>query len=281
MRPNERDFLRAGVFNLGFLGLRNCSVTSDFLTWWENRCLQLGFHDLENGYCLDQKWMNLAPCYFDGVHILKDVGCNVAYFNLHERQLTRNGGRWYVAPDSPLVFFHFSGMSIDDQYSVSKHTNRSTLPDRPDLADLFGPYRELVRKAREKDPEHKTPYAWGRFSNGVPINKLCRAVYSLNEESFCVGDLFDAEGEFYKVARARRLLSKSDTVSRYTVNNTNFDDRRLRIVHRAYRAVLRLLGADKFTLLCKYLSYISILRNQGILFGDLKGSGKLPIQRDV
>src|SRR5271169_519006 len=28
MRPNERDFLRAGVFNLGFLGLRNCPITS-------------------------------------------------------------------------------------------------------------------------------------------------------------------------------------------------------------------------------------------------------------
>lgn len=270
LRPNERDFLRAGVFNLGFLGLRNCPSITEFLMWWENRCLQLGFHDLENGYCLDQKWMNLAPCYFDGVHILKDPGCNVAYFNLHERQLMTKNGQWYVAPDWPLTFFHFSGIAIDDESGISKHTNRWTLANRPDLAELFGRYRDLVRKARVEDPARVTSYTWSIFSNGVPINKLCRVVYSLNEESYCSGDPFDADGKFYKVAKANGLLSKRDTVSRYTVTNANFNDARLRMLHLALRAVLKLFGADKYTLLSKYLSHISILRNQGIVFKDLK-----------
>ena len=279
MRPNERDFLRTGVFNLGFLGLAKCAETDEFLAWWSGRCLRLGFNDVENGYFVDQKWMNLAPCYFEKVHILKNPGCNVAYWNLHERQLGSKDGRWYVVPEVPLLFYHFSGISIDDQHGVSKHTNRSTLESRPDLAELFGRYRDSVRRARDEDPERDTGYAWGSFSNGERINKLCRMIYSLNEDSYCSGDPFDADGEFYKLAKANGLLSKGDTVSQYTVTNANFSDPRLRAIHYAFRAVLKVFGADKYTLLSKYLSYISILRNQGILFGDLKGRAKEAPQR--
>ena len=52
--------------------------------------------------------MNLAPVFFDGVHVLHHPGCNVAYWNLHERSLTVTGESYRVNEVAPLVFFHFS-----------------------------------------------------------------------------------------------------------------------------------------------------------------------------
>src|ERR1017187_7472506 len=41
---------------------------------------------------VDQKWINLAPCFFENVKILKQPGCNMAFWNLHERHLSSEGG---------------------------------------------------------------------------------------------------------------------------------------------------------------------------------------------
>jgi hypothetical protein len=86
-KPMERDFLRSGVFNLGFVGVSNRPPAREFLDWWEARCLKEGFNELRAGLFVDQKWVNFAPCFFSGVEIIRDPGCNVAYWNLHERKL--------------------------------------------------------------------------------------------------------------------------------------------------------------------------------------------------
>ena len=36
----------------------------------------------------DQRWLDLVPALFDDVHIVRDPGCNVAYWNLPERYVT-------------------------------------------------------------------------------------------------------------------------------------------------------------------------------------------------
>ena len=38
----------------------------------------------------DQRWVDFVPSLFDHL-ILKDPGCNVAYWNLHGRELTLDG----------------------------------------------------------------------------------------------------------------------------------------------------------------------------------------------
>jgi hypothetical protein len=38
------------------------------------------------------------------------------------------------------------------------------------------------------------------------------------------------------------------------------------MLHSMFRLALRILGADRYTVLLKYLSYVSILRNQRDVF---------------
>src|SRR5882672_9012277 len=263
--PAEQDFLRVGVFNLGFIGVSNRRPAREFLDWWEARCLSLGYLEQRSGLFVDQKWINFAPCFFPGVGIIRDPGCNVAYWNLHERTLDVKDDRFQVNGSSALKFFHFSGIDLDDIDRISKHQNRFTLRDRGDLAPLFEAYRREVRKNGSLAPTGAR-YAFGYFSNGVLITELARRVYAIAPGRFAGQDPFDADGEVFSYARRAGLLSKTDRSGSYGALDVDPGDWRLRLVHGCLRLVRFVLGPDRYTMLMRYLGYISILRNQRPLF---------------
>jgi len=266
-RYAESLLLIAGVFNLGFIGLSKSEETERFLKWWEHRCLTLGYSERWAGLFVDQKWINLVPCYFDSVHVLKDPGCNVAYWNLHERVIEKRGAAWVVNGSVPLTFFHFSGMSVNGGNTISKHSEQFDLASRPDLAPLFADYRErLVRNGIGDAASHR--YAFGYFDNGALVTKLQRAIFAANLERFSYGNPFDCQGPFYKWAKCHHLLSHRDSIEQYNRKAYSKSDWRIRLVHAAMRFVLRLLGPDRYTILMKYLEFAAVLRNQKDVFGD-------------
>jgi hypothetical protein len=263
-RPSETDFLLAGVFNLGFIGVNSSSEARAFLDWWEKRCLSLGFNDPRNGLFVDQKWTNFLPCFFDKVHILRSPAYNVGYWNLHERVIERRGAEYFVNGHK-LVFYHFSGITFNNSGEISKHTNRYTLAARPDLVPLFAEYRGLILEAGY-ETYRVLPYAWGMFSNGRKINPLTRVVYSLQELSVRCDDPFNESSQFYRWANSMNVLAIGDSTTTYNSRTYNPLDWRLRILHWFMRLSVRLLGGSTYALLMKYLSYVSILRNQGQIF---------------
>jgi hypothetical protein len=265
LRPAERDFLQAGVFNLGFIAVANRADALAFLEWWENRCLTLGFSDVRNGYFVDQKWVNFAPCFCDGVAVLRDPGYNMAYWNLHGRVLEGRGTDYVVNGCSRLSFFHFSGIGIEETDRISKHTNRYSLSSRPDLRPLFESYRACIVEAGYNNFK-SFPYAWNAFSDGTEINKLTRVLYSFKEHQFAEENPFQADSDFHRWARKMNLLTGGRAAAQYSSLNFNPRDTRIRLINALLRLVLRVFGADKYMLLMKYASYISVLRNQEEVF---------------
>jgi hypothetical protein len=259
--PAEIILLSAGVFNLGFVALSKSPEACRFLDWWEARCLDFAYDERRSGMFVDQKWANLVPCFFDRVMILKHAGFNVAYWNLHERHLSGPSGAWIVNKSRPLIFFHFSGVLVDGGDRISKYTDRFTLHDRPDLRLIVEDYRSrLIRHGiRDKMAEK---YAFGSFDNGQPINRLTRSLYSASLERFAGENPFSSKSYFYKVAEDAGVFSFADTANTYTSKSYSKDDPRARAIHGALRMALRMLGANRYTALLKYLSHISILRNQ-------------------
>jgi hypothetical protein len=263
--------LAAGVFNLGFIAVAKTAESEKFLTWWEQRCLKLGYDERWTGLFVDQKWINFVPCYFDSVHVLKHPGCNVAYWNLHERTLTSRDGSYVVNERAPLLFFHFSGISVDGGDRISKHTDQFDLESRPELVALFGLYRQkLVESGIREVATHR--YAFGHFSNGALINKLQRAAFAANLDRFGATDPFDADGPFYRWAKSRHLQSGRDSVGKYGRKAYSKSDPKVRFVNSMMRWMLRVLGADRYTVLMKYLEYASTLRNQRDILGDAGGN---------
>jgi hypothetical protein len=269
--PNEESpageaiLLYSGVFNLGFVALSRTAQALQFLTWWEHRCLTLGFVERQSGLFVDQKWINLVPCYFDSVRILKHPGCNVAYWNLHERTLEKTHTSWVVNGQEPLIFFHFSGVSVDGGNTISKGYDQFDLISRPELAEFFNDYRARLVSHGIRDMS-RYRYAFGYFNNGQLVNKLQRALYASNLDEFAGTNPFDSTGPFYKWAKKKHLLDRQETAAKYNSRTINRADPKVRFVNSMLRLALRLLGTDRYTVLMKYLAYISVLRNQRDIF---------------
>ncbi len=260
-RPSEQDHLLSGVFNLGFIGVRACEETAKFLDWWERRCLECAFNELRSGLFVDQKWVSFAPCYFPGAKIFRHEGCNVAYWNLQERMLGPTNDGLMVNAKYPLVFFHFSGLPLADLDSISRHQDRLTLAERPDLRPLFEEYRrELLENGHED--ARSAPYAYGRYSNGREVSHVARRYFSVLRRRYPDADPFDADGPFYSWGRRKRILATKGKVQSYNSRSYNPRDIRVRLIKGGFIVFRYIFGPDTYAQLMKYLGHISTLRNQ-------------------
>lgn len=253
LRPSDVDYLRTGTFNLGFIGLSKGADSSALLDWWESRCLGLGFNDPTFGIFVDQKWIDLVPCYFKNVAILRDAGCNVAYWNLHERRITRINENIFVN-DEHLYFFHFSGVKADSPDVLSRHQTRHKLNQCPILQKLVSDYCSLL--ILENHNKYSCiAYSFGNLSDGNLItNEMRRALIAyphIEESPFSSNSLFQAHIKSVGIA-----TSKSNTSSANTMN-FNSDDIRIRIINFAIRLFVRIFGISRVSQLFKYIAFVS------------------------
>ncbi len=262
-QPGEQEMLYNGTYNLGFAAFRNTPQAFALLSWWEQRCLHLGFSEGRTGLFVDQKWMNLAPCLFDNVAILRHPGLNMAYWNLNDRTLSGPAAAPIVNGTFPLVFFHFSGLVLDDPTNLSKNTDRFTLATRPDLAEIFAAYKATVLASKDRNLE-ALPYGFDAFSDGTTITRLARRLYAQHEPQFGTSDPFNTAGPFFRFAQGANLLAGKAAPQKATWREFSGTDRRVGAVHTLLKLALRLLGPNKYELLMRYLAHISVLRNQSV-----------------
>ena len=145
--PDDSHIMRSGIFNLGFIGIRNSENARDFLDWWAGKMLDQCVIDHGKGYFVDQKFIDLAFTLFDNIHVEKDTGYNTAYWNLHSRHVENKDGRW-LCNGKPLRFFHFSNYKPEMPHVLSRLQNRFNLSEEPFLKALFSLYTESLRQAR-------------------------------------------------------------------------------------------------------------------------------------
>jgi len=143
--PQENTFLNFGIYNLGFLGLKNTGIeVIGFLDWWEERTFTLGYDNVEKGLFVDQLWMNFTPIFFEKVKILKELGYNVAPWNLHERNIQKKTNIFCMKDGSPLYFFHFSSYNYKWPHIISNKLDRSTFLNNPNVRELYEYYHGLI-----------------------------------------------------------------------------------------------------------------------------------------
>jgi hypothetical protein len=162
-----------------------------------------------------------------------------------------------------LIFFHFSGLVLNDPAVLSKNTDRFTLATRPDLGDLFAFYKATVLANKDRTLE-SLPYGFDTFSDGTTITRIARRLFAQHERSFGTSDPFDSQGPFFQFAQKAGLLAGKAVPQKATWREFSGTDRRVEAVHTLLRLALRLLGPNKYELLMRYLSHISVLRNQSV-----------------
>ncbi|MDC8016210.1 hypothetical protein [Tahibacter soli] len=175
LQPGEREILASGTYNCGFVAIGAHEDADRLIAWWADRLEFGALSDVAAGLFTDQKWVDLVPGLFPDVLVLRDEGYNVAYWNLSQRPVSRQGAHWY-AGKRRIAFVHFSGVDLDRPAQFSKHQNRHTRATIGKLRELYAEY--LDRLAANGHAEHRTkPYAFGRFADGEPICDPVRAVY--------------------------------------------------------------------------------------------------------
>ncbi|KCZ87579.1 group 1 glycosyl transferase [Hyphomonas johnsonii MHS-2] len=171
-KPSDLDILASGTFNLGFGAFARTAESLAFLEWWAETMKHHCYVDLANGLFVDQRFMDFAPSFIDALTVIKDPGYNVAYWNLANRPVRKEDGIW-MAAGSPLVFFHFSGVSPGSPDVFSKHQSRFDMTNIGDAAELVRNYTAAL-----EDHGHAhwstLPYAFGQFANGKHIVDVMR-----------------------------------------------------------------------------------------------------------
>ncbi len=108
--PSDLTIMKSGVYNMGFLAVRNDPDTRRLIGWWADRLFLHCRVDIAGNMFTDQRWMDLAPAFVPNPMILRHPGYNVAYWNIAHRQVEQAiDGAWLVNGEK-LAFFHFSGI---------------------------------------------------------------------------------------------------------------------------------------------------------------------------
>jgi glycosyltransferase involved in cell wall biosynthesis len=174
-KPGERDILLSGTYNLGFLGLSQGAETDALLAWWQSRCRELCVVDTAAGLFVDQRWIDLVPGFLDSVRVLREPGCNVAYWNLAQRPLTGPAASPLVG-GGPLYFFHFSGFDALRPDALSKHQDRFPAVEGEPLLSLTHAYSAALLAAGHQACL-RWPYTHGTLADGHPISRELREVF--------------------------------------------------------------------------------------------------------
>ncbi|HWV45405.1 MAG TPA: glycosyltransferase, partial [Nitrospira sp.] len=174
---NEISSLKHGVYNLGFLVVNNNAEGRRFARWWADRIYDFCVADIPNGLFTDQRWVDLAPAFFDDVKILKSPRFNVAPWNVSTRELAGDTENGFTVDGEPLGFYHFTGFD-SGAHAIMAEVNA---PGNDSLRQLIEFYRHETRLDRN-DIISNTPWAFGTYDNGLKIDTLHRRIYRSRDD---------------------------------------------------------------------------------------------------
>lgn len=176
----ELASLRHGMYNLGFIGLKRGVESFRLIQWWKERLKEHCRIDKCYGIFVDQKWMDLAPLFFDRIKLVKHPGWNMAWWNFSERKLLHTPEGYAVnLKEEPLVFFHFSGFKPEQsQLTERLLTEEFKETDNVALAQLYKSYRnQLLTNGYEVLSQIKPSLSFKDVPNS-PWNQLGRKLKS-------------------------------------------------------------------------------------------------------
>ena len=194
LRPGNIDMeissLAHGCYNLGFLAVRRSQNALNFLSWWAERLFRFCYDDMSRGIFTDQRWVDLAPCFFD-VTILKHHGYDFATWSLLNSDLHEVDGHYVISGD-PLRFIHFSGL---DSGIIDKaigwwltESNRST------FVELYEAYKRLLIE-HGQTTLGSSPWSYANYADGREISHDARVAYRQCEMGEGIPEPFSSSDE--------------------------------------------------------------------------------------
>ena len=141
--------LRGGLFNAGYIGVNNKGTAA--VNWWAEMCHYKIENRRELGLYDDQKYLDLLPILFEGVHIIKHQGCNLASWNIDACKREIINGKLIINKVYEPVFIHFA------KDTITNILNRNDALLKPYLDEyiraLLNENFDLLKTLDNPDPE--------------------------------------------------------------------------------------------------------------------------------
>ncbi len=219
-QPDERLVHKYGIYNAGIFACTNSLESIRFLEWWAAHMLNPANIDPKNGW--DQVWLAFSMCFVEKCRVLRDLGYNVAAWNLYEREISENDGV-FMAGESPLTAMHFSGFNESNPRAMY-HSNVTctNIPNEAtgQLCDAF--YESLVKAGLNECKDWG--YEFARFSDG----ELITASHRDYLRNAVWHDLTDSDDPFsiaspiaQQIRATERANANSSSINRKLVGLTN------------------------------------------------------------
>jgi glycosyltransferase involved in cell wall biosynthesis len=173
--PSQVDIMIAGAFNLGYVSVAPSAGVDRLLDWWADRLRRDCRVDPRWGYFVDQRWFDLAPGFLADVAIVRDPEYNVAYWNLHGRELEHRNGQ-YLVDGRPLSFFHFSGFDSKRPLILSRYQDRIDVLADAVLERILAEYATEVTNEGHKTSS-KWPYTYDALGDGTRLDDTVRTLF--------------------------------------------------------------------------------------------------------
>jgi hypothetical protein len=165
IRLIETSSLKHGIYNLGFLLVKNDNNGRAFAKWWADRLRDFCFIDFEKGIFTDQRWFDLAVGYFSFIQVSWHKGIDVASWNVGQRKIERANSGGYLIDGQPLIFYHFSGVG---PAGVHRWVRDIFAPSDPLAAELEFNYEELLKAAGQQKLAFVRP-AYDKYDDGAVV----------------------------------------------------------------------------------------------------------------
>lgn len=208
---NEISSLMHGIYNLGFLAVKNDSEGRNLIDWWASRLTHFCQDNIPMGLFTDQRWMDFAPVFFTKLKIVREPIYNVATWNYSTRNLSGSINEGIEINGAPICFHHFSG--VDNGASVmmlSKYCRNN-----PTAWELDRWYKDECRK-RGQDEVSAIPWAYGYYDNGEEVGRNDRVLYRNSadlQEEFLDPFSTSVPGKKYGVSFYEWLASTRSTAA--------------------------------------------------------------------
>lgn len=253
----EKGCLRFGIYNLGFIGITNCDESQRFLSWWQDRVTDYCYMD--ETFYTDQKWINLAPIYFEDVYINKNKTFNFAEWNFCERVLEEKDGSFEVE-GKKLVFFHFSGYKAGEPVEfLEKRKKAMGNNSFNTLIKIYTVYHDWLQKFNYKDISD-IEYKYNYYSNGVAIDDIQRSIY---RNMLAIGIKYDAlfsveAGTLYDLYVKKKIIEKAKPGKISAVTKNMDDTSKQNVILKAnmvMRLFKKIVGIRRFEKFMRYTDY--------------------------
>jgi hypothetical protein len=145
---------KSGKYCVQFITVFNNAYGLQVINWWRDSCIEWCYARHEDGKFGDQKYLDVWPQKFTGVHELQHLGGGIAPWNVQQYIFELSNGKLIgtetvTGKKFEAVFFHFHSLKFFDDDMVLLTDPGYDLSNNT-IELLFKPYVRLLNKAKQE-----------------------------------------------------------------------------------------------------------------------------------